>query len=104
MPVNLIVLAAGQGTRMQSDLPKVMHEIGGAPLFAHALAQVFRTQPPFGIRTAPPGTRSRAGRIDQHAIHLALKCRMVRAGNQDLDIANTRTPDALMNGCKAVPV
>ena len=37
MPVNLIVLAAGQGTRMQSDLPKVMHEIGGAPLFAHAL-------------------------------------------------------------------
>ncbi|MCB1359468.1 MAG: NTP transferase domain-containing protein, partial [Maritimibacter sp.] len=38
MPVNLIVLAAGQGTRMQSDLPKVMHEIGGAPLFAHALA------------------------------------------------------------------
>ena len=38
MPVSLIVLAAGQGTRMQSDLPKVMHEIGGAPLFAHALA------------------------------------------------------------------
>jgi bifunctional UDP-N-acetylglucosamine pyrophosphorylase/glucosamine-1-phosphate N-acetyltransferase len=38
MSVSLIVLAAGQGTRMQSDLPKVMHEIGGAPLFAHALA------------------------------------------------------------------
>ena len=38
MSVSLILLAAGQGTRMQSDLPKVMHEIGGAPLFAHALA------------------------------------------------------------------
>jgi len=38
MSVSLIVLAAGQGTRMQSDLPKVMHDLGGVPLFAHALA------------------------------------------------------------------
>ncbi|SMH32982.1 bifunctional UDP-N-acetylglucosamine diphosphorylase/glucosamine-1-phosphate N-acetyltransferase GlmU [Maritimibacter sp. HL-12] len=38
MPTSLIILAAGQGTRMQSDLPKVLHELGSAPLFAHALA------------------------------------------------------------------
>jgi len=38
MATALIVLAAGQGTRMQSDLPKVLHELAGAPLFAHALA------------------------------------------------------------------
>jgi bifunctional UDP-N-acetylglucosamine pyrophosphorylase / glucosamine-1-phosphate N-acetyltransferase len=38
MATQLIVLAAGQGTRMLSDRPKVLHEIGGAPLFAHALA------------------------------------------------------------------
>lgn len=38
MPTALIVLAAGQGTRMNSDLPKVLHPLGGAPLFAHALA------------------------------------------------------------------
>ncbi|HBZ43398.1 MAG TPA: bifunctional UDP-N-acetylglucosamine diphosphorylase/glucosamine-1-phosphate N-acetyltransferase GlmU [Maritimibacter sp.] len=38
MPTALIVLAAGQGTRMNSDLPKVLHELGGAPLFAHALS------------------------------------------------------------------
>lgn len=37
-PTALIVLAAGKGSRMQSDLPKVLHEIGSAPLFAHALA------------------------------------------------------------------
>ena len=37
MPIALILLAAGQGTRMNSDLPKVLHEIGGAPLLAHAL-------------------------------------------------------------------
>lgn len=36
--VALIVLAAGQGSRMLSDLPKVLHRLGGVPLVAHALA------------------------------------------------------------------
>lgn len=38
MPTHLILLAAGEGTRMLSDMPKVLHEIAGAPIFAHALA------------------------------------------------------------------
>lgn len=37
MSTALIILAAGQGTRMNSDLPKVLHRIGGAPLVAHAM-------------------------------------------------------------------
>ncbi|WP_095589932.1 bifunctional UDP-N-acetylglucosamine diphosphorylase/glucosamine-1-phosphate N-acetyltransferase GlmU [Actibacterium ureilyticum] len=37
METALIVLAAGQGTRMNSDLPKVLHPIAGAPLLVHAL-------------------------------------------------------------------
>ncbi len=38
MATQLIILAAGQGTRMLSDTPKVLHRIGGAPMFAHAMA------------------------------------------------------------------
>lgn len=38
MSAHLVVLAAGQGTRMNSARPKVLHEVGHAPLFAHALA------------------------------------------------------------------
>lgn len=38
MSTHLILLAAGQGSRMESDLPKVLHEVAGAPLYAHALA------------------------------------------------------------------
>jgi bifunctional UDP-N-acetylglucosamine pyrophosphorylase / glucosamine-1-phosphate N-acetyltransferase len=38
MPVAAILLAAGQGTRMNSDLPKLLHPLGSAPLIAHALA------------------------------------------------------------------
>ena len=37
MSISLIVLAAGQGTRMNSDLPKVLHPIAGAPMLVHAL-------------------------------------------------------------------
>jgi len=34
----VIVLAAGEGTRMKSDTPKVLHEIAGLPLIGHVLA------------------------------------------------------------------
>ena len=37
MSNSLIVLAAGMGTRMNSDLPKVLHKIAGAPLVVHAM-------------------------------------------------------------------
>ena len=37
MPTALVILAAGQGSRMESDLPKVLHKLAGAPLLAHAM-------------------------------------------------------------------
>ena len=45
MSPALILLAAGQGTRMNSDLPKVLHELAGAPLFAHALRAAAAMEP-----------------------------------------------------------
>ncbi len=38
--IQAVVLAAGKGTRMKSDLPKVLHELAGRPLLAHVLATV----------------------------------------------------------------
>lgn len=45
MAIAVIVLAAGQGTRMNSDLPKVLHPLGAAPLVAHALAAAASLEP-----------------------------------------------------------
>ncbi len=39
-PFAAIVLAAGQGTRMKSDLHKVLHPIAGRPMIAHLLASL----------------------------------------------------------------
>lgn len=38
--VSVVVLAAGQGTRMRSSLPKVLHEAAGRPLLDHVLRAV----------------------------------------------------------------
>jgi len=35
-----VILAAGQGKRMQSPLPKVLHPVGNRPLLGHVLAAV----------------------------------------------------------------
>lgn len=37
MTWRVVILAAGQGTRMNSDLPKVLHPLAGEPLLAHVL-------------------------------------------------------------------
>ena len=36
-PAAVVVLAAGEGTRMKSSIPKVLHEIGGRSLVGHAV-------------------------------------------------------------------
>jgi bifunctional UDP-N-acetylglucosamine pyrophosphorylase/glucosamine-1-phosphate N-acetyltransferase len=44
-PVAAIILAAGKGTRMKSDLHKVLHPIAGRPMLEHLLAAVDELEP-----------------------------------------------------------
>ncbi len=37
MQTALVILAAGMGSRMKSDIPKVLHEVAGLPLIGHAM-------------------------------------------------------------------
>lgn len=45
MNLSVIILAAGQGTRMRSRLPKVLHAIGGQPMLAHVIATARTLEP-----------------------------------------------------------
>jgi bifunctional UDP-N-acetylglucosamine pyrophosphorylase / glucosamine-1-phosphate N-acetyltransferase len=43
--VAVAIMAAGKGTRLKSQLPKVLHEAGGKPLLAHVIAAALRVAP-----------------------------------------------------------
>lgn len=45
MKLGIVILAAGQGTRMKSSLPKVLHPLAGRPLLAHVLDTARSLQP-----------------------------------------------------------
>ena len=44
-PLDIVILAAGKGTRMVSDLPKVLHRLAGRSLLEHALHTAYRLNP-----------------------------------------------------------
>ncbi|OHD04903.1 MAG: UDP-N-acetylglucosamine diphosphorylase/glucosamine-1-phosphate N-acetyltransferase [Sphingopyxis sp. RIFCSPHIGHO2_12_FULL_65_19] len=44
-PIAAIILAAGKGTRMKSDLHKVLHPIAGRPMLLHLMASVDELRP-----------------------------------------------------------
>ncbi len=86
---TVVVLAAGKGTRMRSDLPKPLHAVGGAPMIAHALAAARALSPAavvvvvsdvegavaHAVRRIAPGARlvEQAERLGTgHAVHVAL--------------------------------
>jgi bifunctional UDP-N-acetylglucosamine pyrophosphorylase / glucosamine-1-phosphate N-acetyltransferase len=46
-PLHIVILAAGKGTRMKSELPKVLHHVGGEPMIGH----VIKTGAAFGPAT-----------------------------------------------------
>ena len=47
--VAVAIMAAGKGTRLKSQLPKVLHEVGGKPLLAHVIAAARQVVPPEDI-------------------------------------------------------
>ena len=53
-PLAVIVLAAGKGTRMNSAVPKVLHEIASQPMVGHVLAAASHLEPQSAIVVVGP--------------------------------------------------
>ena len=83
MSLALIVLAAGQGTRMNSDLPKVLHRLGGVPLFGHALAAADPLEPERRIVVVGHGAEAveRAAKARDPEIGIALQAEQLGTGH-----------------------
>jgi bifunctional UDP-N-acetylglucosamine pyrophosphorylase/glucosamine-1-phosphate N-acetyltransferase len=92
-----IVLAAGEGTRMRSRLPKVLHEIGGRSLIAHVLRAVHEAGSTEAavviaphhdaiareVETIAPGTQSFVQKEARGTAHAALAAREAIARGAD---------------------
>ncbi|SHJ65427.1 UDP-N-acetylglucosamine pyrophosphorylase /glucosamine-1-phosphate N-acetyltransferase [Shimia gijangensis] len=55
MSIALVILAAGKGTRMNSDQPKVLHQIANAPMLAHAMMSGAALEPARNVVVAGHG-------------------------------------------------
>ncbi|MGH6988339.1 MAG: NTP transferase domain-containing protein, partial [Stellaceae bacterium] len=54
-PFVAVILAAGQGARMKSALPKVLHAVAHRPMIAHVLEAVAPLKPARTIVVIAPG-------------------------------------------------
>ncbi|KOB04453.1 bifunctional N-acetylglucosamine-1-phosphate uridyltransferase/glucosamine-1-phosphate acetyltransferase, partial [Xanthomonas arboricola] len=45
LPLHVVILAAGEGKRMRSSLPKVLQPLAGQPMLAHVIATARHLQP-----------------------------------------------------------
>ena len=52
-PLHVVILAAGQGTRMRSVLPKVLHPIAGRPMLEHVLQTAQALGAAFEVSVTP---------------------------------------------------
>lgn len=65
-PLACIVLAAGKGTRMKSDLPKVMHRVAGLPMVRHVLDAAATLDPERVVVVVGPGMDAVAEAVAPH--------------------------------------
>src|SRR5579875_281769 len=64
--IAAVILAAGKGTRMKSDLPKVMHPLAGRPMIRHLLATVGALGPARTVVVIGPGMERVAEAVAPH--------------------------------------
>ena len=71
-PLAVVILAAGQGTRMRSRTPKVLHHLAGVPLIGHVLATAEELAPAHIVTVVRHERDAVAGVVTAQAPHALL--------------------------------
>ena len=77
---TIVILAAGEGTRMKSATPKVLHRIGGASLISHVLAAASAAKPARIAVVIGPGRTDVAAEVKRVAPAASIFVQKVRRG------------------------
>jgi bifunctional UDP-N-acetylglucosamine pyrophosphorylase/glucosamine-1-phosphate N-acetyltransferase len=72
-PLDVVVMAAGKGTRMKSRLPKVLQRLAGKPLLGHVLATAAQLQARSAVVITGHGAEEVEAAVAQKASGLAVK-------------------------------
>lgn len=90
-----IILAAGQGSRMQSDLPKVLHKLAAVPLLGHALAGARSLDPDQIIIVTGHGAEAvgKAARELEPDAQIALQAEQLGTGHAVAQAIDLLAPD-----------
>ena len=80
-PLQVVVLAAGQGKRMHSDLPKVLHPLAGRPLLAHVLETARSLSPRHLCVVVGHGAAQVRARLDQPDVTWVAQERQLGTGH-----------------------
>ena len=80
-PLAVVILAAGQGTRMHSALPKVLHPVAGRPMLAHVLGVAAELNPVKTVVVVAPGAEAVAELAEAHGAIPAMQERQLGTGH-----------------------
>lgn len=80
-PVAAVILAAGKGTRMKSDLHKVLHPIAGQPMLLHLIDSVMALDPAEIVVVTGAGREQVEAAVTPRGIRTALQAEQLGTGH-----------------------
>jgi len=81
MKLEVVILAAGQGTRMKSRLPKVLHTVGGKPLLEHVIGTAQALEPTAIHVVVGHGSEQVRQALAQYNIHWVVQAQQLGTGH-----------------------
>ncbi len=80
-PLAAVILAAGKGTRMKSDLHKVLHPVAGRPMLLHLVAAVGELSPQRIVVVTGAGREQVEAAVAPHGVAVAVQAEQLGTGH-----------------------